>query len=715
MIHCLFIGSPGGGKTSLIKNLTRQPLNLDHVLPSTGVAEKPLLVKVFASTTAAMASLSEDAEWSILNFNAEAGYIMAKAAEDDTAIDTKDPATMASEDTAAKATPSGEALTSTLNTPSHDCTVPFIRAQCNLPSDIIPATPMPSDALITSICSHVADEEGLKNMQQYLQQSFLLYLTDTGGQSEFQELLPALNAGPALFFLVFRLDQDLDETVSIQFRYPDGSMSDPRRSGFTVRESLLRSLASIASTVSYKYITERGEVRAVAVKPTVLFVGTHLDKIDESKRKQIDDDLKEMVRDTSFCKFIEYADRKTKKLVVPVSNLYPADSDCFKQVRTIVMRIANRPRDDYQVILPSRWFLFSLAIRKSNQDVLPYEDCIGIGQKCAIDNLDEALSHLSDVVGLVRHFKVKGLREIVIVNPQILFNMITHLIFSTFNDSNVDSDTIDEFEKRGIFSCSDLRDIEDKQIEKPLTVDQFLRLLEHLHIIFRLHGADERYFMPCILTNAQSIIPEISHSSAVLSTQQVPPLLLTFKCGYCPMGLFSALVIHLLANKMDSELEWELQTEHIFRNAVSLLVGPYDTVTLMLTPTYLEIAMLPNEEVKREVSVEAICTEVKCCIEKAIKKVTSDLHYTSDAEHILAFYCTGSHMARLERHPARIDYFRSKPCSVVCERSGMKCKNKLPAKSLNWFGKVSKSRNIVLFAEVCSDCFFVQYLFVVFM
>ena len=693
-MHCLFIGYPGGGKTSLIKNLTRQPLNPDHVLPSTGVAEKPLVVKVFASTAAAMAPLSEDAGWSILNYDAEAIYmaLLAKAAEnaatkateDATTKASEDAAAIASEDVAATLTPRDEALTGALNTPSD-----------YLPSDVTPAASKPDGALITSIYSHLLDQEALMKMQQHLQQSFLLYLTDTGGQLEFQELLTALNAGPALFFLVFRLDQDLNETVSIQFRYPDGRKSGPRQSSFTVRESLLRSLASIASTVPYKYITEQGEVRTVLVKPKVLFIGTHLDKIDETKRKEIDNRLKEMVRGKPFCKFIEYADKKIDQLVVPVSNLYPADSDCFKQIRTIVTRIANRPRGDYEVILPSRWFLFSLAIRKPNQDVLPYEDCIRIGQQCAIDDLDKALSHLSDVVGLVRHFKVTGLRDIVIVNPQILFNMITRLIFSTFNDSNVDSDTIDEFEKRGIFSCSDFRDIEDKQTEKSLTVDQFLRLLEHLHIMFRLHDADERYFMPCILTNALAIIPEISHSSAVLSTQQVPPLLFTFQCGYCPMGLFSALVIHLLANEMESELEWELQTERIFRNAVSLLVGPYDTVTLMLTPTYLEIAMIPNEEGKRRVSIGAICIEVKCCIEKAIYKVTSDLHYTSDAGHIPAFYCTGSHKAGLECHPARINYFRNEPCSVVCEYGGSKFKNALPVGFFNWFGKVSNLRNVL--------------------
>ena len=102
--------------------------------------------------------------------------------------------------------------------------------------------------------------------------------------------------------------------------------------------------------------------------------------------------------------------------------------------------------------------------------------------------------------------------------------------------------------------------------------------------------------------------------------------------------------------------------------------------------------------------MEAICTEVRCCIERAISQVTSDLHYTSDAEHILAFYCTGRHFPRLECHPARIDYFRNKPCIVVCEHSRIRHKHKLPAGSLNWFGKVSSKKHRLCIYNVSIKC-----------
>lgn len=78
-------------------------------------------------------------------------------------------------------------------------------------------------------------------------------LTDTGGQIEFQELLPLLVSGPTVFFLVFRLDHDLNKQFTVEYVRSTGTKSKPYQSTFTVKEALLQSLASIASMVTYVY------------------------------------------------------------------------------------------------------------------------------------------------------------------------------------------------------------------------------------------------------------------------------------------------------------------------------------------------------------------------------------------------------------------------------------------------------------------------------
>ena len=68
-MHCLFIGHPRGGKSSLIKRLTGHPPTPN--IPSTGVAEK---VEVCTST-----AVSSHSQWSALTLDDEAIVLMATA------------------------------------------------------------------------------------------------------------------------------------------------------------------------------------------------------------------------------------------------------------------------------------------------------------------------------------------------------------------------------------------------------------------------------------------------------------------------------------------------------------------------------------------------------------------------------------------------------------------------------------------------------------
>ena len=697
IMHCLFLGYPGGGKTSLIRRLTAQPPS--PTLPSTGVAEKALLVKVcrtFTSTVHCSWGDGAGSTWTILSYDDEAIALMATAnatptSTDESVEETGNQSVLTDSFDSYTCTLSPQIEVSTAETPFTASLEVAIEAPSIQNQPAVPAPSLQADTLPMNILMQAIKHNGLEKVQRYLQQSFLLYLTDTGGQLEFQELLPALNAGPTLFFIVFRLDQGLDEIVNIQFRFHDGSSSEPYQSSVTVKESLFQSLASIASMGSYMYGKEE---ELVSLKPKVIFVGTHRDKVSTQKIQQIDKSLQEMVKMTSFYPsgHIEFA--SASQLVVAVNNLSPDDSD-FQQLRSIVKRIADRPGHSYEVNLPSTWLIFSLTIRQLKKHVLTYEECFDIGQQCGIESqeqLNEALWFLSTKVGLVRHFRGKGLEDlekIVIVDPQILFDKITKLIVSTFTVCNTTPDVCEEFKSKGIFPLSVLQRIcSDDDL---LTVSRFVTLLEHLHIISRLHTEEVKYFIPCTLAHAQSTAPEfIPSSNDMPSTQQIPSLLFTFKCGYCPMGLFSTLVVYLLGNKMNSELNWELQTESIFSKVISFCVGPYDTVTLIVTPKHIEISLHPVEiGRKRRLSVGAICTELKRCVQMAIEEVTSTLHYTNDAEHSLAFYCMCRHVLGLEQHPAKINFHGIDPCSLLCNMGGTKCNKELPNGYNYWFSDVS--------------------------
>ena len=88
----------------------------------------------------------------------------------------------------------------------------------------------------------------IDDVQELLHNSTTLYCTDTGGQPGFQEVLPALIAGPVLFLFVFNLSTGLNSTYNVMFRTPSQQLQ-AYTSSFTVKELFVQFVTSIASPV----------------------------------------------------------------------------------------------------------------------------------------------------------------------------------------------------------------------------------------------------------------------------------------------------------------------------------------------------------------------------------------------------------------------------------------------------------------------------------
>ena len=177
--------------------------------------------------------------------------------------------------------------------------------------------------LAVSFCRS-ALQRNLQNAEKILRdKGWLVYLTDTGGQIEFQELLPVLVTGPSLFFLVFRLDHNLDKRFTVEYVRPNGTLSEPYQSTFTVKEALLQSLASIASMVIY--INRGGE--QVPLEPQVYFVGTHKDMVSDQEIDRIDRALRDLVTTTGLYRkgIIQFGTES--RMLLAVNNLSDDDSD----------------------------------------------------------------------------------------------------------------------------------------------------------------------------------------------------------------------------------------------------------------------------------------------------------------------------------------------------------------------------------------------------
>ena len=131
-------------------------------------------------------------------------------------------------------------------------------------------------------------------MKQHIDNPWTLYLTDSGGQPDFQELLPALVVGPCVFFVVFPLDKDMKRKYTVQYVRPDEQKCmKVYTSSFTLQEDLMQTLASIAST---KYKNKDGK----EVMLRVMFVATFIDKVSKEDIQTKLDNIEAMIRGTMF-------------------------------------------------------------------------------------------------------------------------------------------------------------------------------------------------------------------------------------------------------------------------------------------------------------------------------------------------------------------------------------------------------------------------------
>ena len=389
----------------------------------------------------------------------------------------------------------------------------------------------------------------------------------------------------------------------------------------------------------------------------------------EETIKGIDQLLQKFVRQTSLFHqgSIQFA-QSTERLIFTVNNL-STDEDKFKKIRSAVQQtVETKSYENFTVKCPSSWLVFSLILRakhKSSQ-VLSFEECFSIGQECGIsdrEELSQALSFIHSRLGLVRYFNVERLKELVVIDTQILFDRITDLLVNTFTSSHAETNEIEDFYQRGILPIAvveRINNLKNRNSDIQLPFWWLTKLLNYLKVatLFKDQNG-EKYFFPSAICHA----PE-AHSNRSSLLNMPPPILIGFESGFCPRGVPGALIMILINNEMKSKLSWELRPSKIFRNQVSFSIEAYGDITLKFFPTHLEIFIDPDCNMTEEES-NTTCIEAYEQIKESMKIITRQL---SKCSYYWGFYCTLDE-CQAHPHPAKIEWHvhGSSPSKLKCK------------------------------------------------
>lgn len=286
---------------------------------------------------------------------------------------------------------------------------------------------MASNSFISALSEEIVDA-GLDN-----EVLLTLYMSDVGGQPEFQELLAAVVSGPTVFFVVFPLHLSLDGNFKIEYLSEDGESMVAYESSFTVREALLQSLASITSTG----IVTSDERK---ILPKVLFVGTHKDRLSSQTRQadiqRIDRDLQQMVEGTEAIDKNMVVFESESQMIFTVDNTQSSKHPDFDRIRSAIHDIGCESDSVYKVSIPYTWMTLSALLRQrvEQQDiqVYSYDQCFRDAQALGIKDQSEfnnALFFLHTNLGILRHYQdIPELRDRIITDTQHIFNKVTTVI-----------------------------------------------------------------------------------------------------------------------------------------------------------------------------------------------------------------------------------------------------------------------------------------------
>ena len=625
MLHLILHGLPAAGKTCAKLKLTGQKLTgrkraerkdgklvypIDDGARSTPVAEEITRARVPASATAITRG-GEDLPWHLLqSLDEETRGMVLKIAE----LSEKVPESWKEKKEQSIAT----------------------TAQSTIPQ------PENTAMVFQKMVSRAFKSSSSDTLQDFLKET-LIYLIDSGGQPQFQELLPILVSGPSVFVLTFSLAMPLDAEYKVVFTDKDGKR-EAYPTNMKVKDVILQSLASIRCTCSY----QTNGVERVEVKPRVIFMATMRSLVSAEEIEAVDKQLKTLIE--SF-----------KELVVSNgrSTIFAVDSftgDGITDLRGAVLRAAEDKVTKTtagvpdtspmcQVRLPTTAVALELLLRYEESGIISLDHCKRLAVDCNIDpetELPHVLWLLHHSTGSIRYYPDDStLQHYVVTRPQKLYDIPSTLLTHTFafkKGGDLHHVPKDKLWTRGVFTMETLRELWRE--DQVLTPELIIKFLLHLNIIAQIYDTESgemQFFMPSALVCAPDdflIVLEVRSDS----------VLVCFVGGYSPRGVFSSVLAFLLKTKRDIykeplELDWSLPTDKgsLCCNQAKLFVSLNDefdlSVNLSVHLKFLEISVnsVFEDDPVTPAQMQHGCDAILHCVSSAVQAVIQSLHYNSNA------------------------------------------------------------------------------------
>ena len=638
-MSCVFSGAPRSGKTTVIKRLKGETVNINEMTPSTGVVGDRGAVRINILPSC---NIVTDQEWIEMEEDDEVQAFLnltiipvditpvEKEPEGDT---TESPLEIPSKTGAEpqQASPKAfepltdfeppkaaiEVVTKPLQAVKHPDPViephkavvkPTMQeivhldpGTSELPNKRKPrkdkGLPSPGNVLKKALV-HSQQIRATKRLCK----RYFLHLVDTGGQTEFRKIAPLIVSGPSITFIVFRLIDELNKILVSKF-CPSNSEGEVD-SYYCVRDTIKDIIENIYCT----------EITA-KVRGLIMFIGTHKDCLNESIREQtIEKRNNELIKILQECLHFEedmVIKSENKRFIFCVNNsVLELEHKCIKSK---ILNLCQTER--FKVSAKPEQLLLALTLKGAKQVVLTLSEYEQISKMCGVKETEKqnTLSLLQEKLLLIRRIELKE-GTIIIVKPKVLNNKISLLLTKCkFRPS------------KPLISTTELREIaeEGKVIGEDIEPDIFINILIYLLIIAPvIDTSGGNYIVPSILIHCKPHLANPSWFSTSLPSVKSDEVLFTFSSFHysIPSVLHNLILCSLIQTS-----QWHNDITRLLETS-SLLLADATSSLLYKMEVFQECVSISTVEEPNESSVvflkcENVKIEVYNGLSRAVKLV----------------------------------------------------------------------------------------------
>ena len=462
-----------------------------------------------------------------------------------------------------------------------------------------------------------------------------LRFIDSGGQPQFQEVLPIFLSNLSFCFFVIKLSEKLDDHPEACY-YENDVEIGKFPSTQSHKQLLQHCLQAMQSFVSSSYEGER-DIPIVGTHKdkddnvsSVMFVGTHKDKEDDCSEKQKEKNEEICNITSNFTKCVNFIDFAKDNSIFPVNAKSPSEED--KEVATIICKELEEDNSSREFDhIPLRWYVLELFLEQKAsmllRPVLSMQECLEEGQKLNMNEVDlkSALEYLHGLSAVLYYGKV--LPNVVFVDSQHPLDIFSDLVIKQYK--LVSKKPFKNFE-RDFYNKAELRreylgEICSRNLfDDIFSLDDLVKLFQELFIIAEIDKSTDKFFVPALLKALNE--KELDEHRGPASEC---PLVIKFSEDSPVLGVFCVMTCFLL-----SKSSWELckDSETVFyRNCIKFNVPEHHlNVTFIGTATHLEFHIS---------SARKVCRQIYETVEKGLQEAKETLSYKMDFKIALLCPC----------------------------------------------------------------------------